>query len=511
MMIEQKGQTRNVIDGDVLYFQHPEHGVLSGPVASVGQHGVTIRHEAGEDGYHRVKWEHVLGHKTRRDRRLKLIDRGEDGGIAEDEDGKRVFIAGELPEEEGGPLNKAQQDEFGPLLIDIGPLHGPSCDCALDAMHKALADEDGLAHDIWAVHENPFIRSLVEKFSERGLTQIAAVRTELEKWLAGSMHVPAVAAPVLPPGFMGRWSSAELDLVRLYLQSIPPGALSLEDWSLVIDYTVQRYLPYSTLNEEAEWLSTKSYLMGKVQAHLGVAEAVVPAALVEALPGSVAEAGVMFKIADVADSVLAYGKARACDAVQAVSDSVRHQLKRVVLEHETQRLAGDPEATTGRLQQKLFEQFDSMNRDWRRIAVTEAGEMANQGVIASLPGGAKVRRIEMYRGACPFCKKIDGRVFSVVAADKPEKNGDTEVWPGKTNVGRSSSPRKRVGNELIERLPSERWWAPAGVVHPHCRGRWEPMASAVTGDDPAFAEWLSKRLGQNKGGVNDQKHNIVSG
>lgn len=493
---------RNVVDGDVLYFQHPEHGPLFGPVVCVGKDGVTIQHETGEDGHHRVVWSDVLGHKERRVRKLALLERGEDGAIALDENGKRVFIEGEIPEEEGEPLNKShaccEPGPSQPLLVDIGHLHGEACDCALESLHKALSDEDGLAHDIWAEHENPFIRALVEKFSERGLTKIAKVQSELAKWMNGEHHVPAKELVAVPPGFMGRWSQDELDLVRIYLENIPPGAMSLDDWSMTIDYLVQRYLPPETLNEEAEWLSVKANLMGRVQTHMGNVDPAVAAVVAEALPATVAEAGVMFKISDVAESVLAYGKARACDAVQAVSEATRHKLKRVVLDFEQQKLSGAPVSQTD-LQTKLRDEFAALNRDWRRIAVTEAGEMANQGVVSSMPKDSKLRRIEMYNGACPFCKKLDGRVFRVTTADDAKKDGDKDVWPGKTNVGRSSSPRKRVGNELIERLPAERWWAAAGTQHPHCRGRWEPVQAAQPGDDPEFAAWLRKRLGQVEG------------
>ena len=100
-------QNRNVIDGDVLYFKHPEQGACSGKVLAVGQHGVTVAHESGEDGYYRIPWADVLGHKERRARKLVLVERGEDGAIARDEEGNHVYVEGEIPEEEGKPLNKA--------------------------------------------------------------------------------------------------------------------------------------------------------------------------------------------------------------------------------------------------------------------------------------------------------------------------------------------------------------------------------------------------------------------
>jgi hypothetical protein len=147
------------------------------------------------------------------------------------------------------------------------------------------------------------------------------------------------------------------------------------------------------------------------------------------------------------------------------------------------------------LRTKLFDQFGTLNRDWRRIAITEAGEAMLQGQIAALPYGTKVKRVERYTNACAFCRSIDGRVATVVDPAKPEKDTEREVWVGKNNIGRSASPKKRVGDMLVARPPEEMWHLPAGLAHPHCRGRWVVLESVdQPGDDPAFADWLGKHL-----------------
>ena len=124
--------------------------------------------------------------------------------------------------------------------------------------------------------------------------------------------------------------------------------------------------------------------------------------------------------------------------MQGISETLRHRLKTQIMAHEQQRILGatPPEEA---LQQNLFDTFGDMNRDWRRIAATEVGDAAGNGMIASLEPGTKVRRIEQYHGACPFCKKINGMVFTVVDPSKRDKDWDTEVWVGKTNIGRSGS------------------------------------------------------------------------
>lgn len=75
-----------VVVGDEVYCHHPS-GAHAGRVAAHGKHGVTL--ESG----HKVRWEHVLGHKRRAGQEFKVVDEGEDGCIVEDKNGLRQFIA----------------------------------------------------------------------------------------------------------------------------------------------------------------------------------------------------------------------------------------------------------------------------------------------------------------------------------------------------------------------------------------------------------------------------------
>lgn len=74
--------------GDEIYFNHPT-GPQCGRVAAYGKHGVTVHH-AGKP--HSVKWEHILGHKKRANKKYNIIDEGEDGLIVGDAAGKRKFL-----------------------------------------------------------------------------------------------------------------------------------------------------------------------------------------------------------------------------------------------------------------------------------------------------------------------------------------------------------------------------------------------------------------------------------
>lgn len=380
-----------------------------------------------------------------------------------------------------------------PLLFDLEPLTEPQTDAALEFIFKAIGSgEDDPS--IWDVHNNPLIARLVELFTERGLTRIATVRTQLEDWLQGrrTREQSTVIAIRRPDGLMIRWDKNEMQLVDLYLSSLPPDQFTLEDHMLLIDYLFQRYLPAEEMRTEASWLATRSTLMGRVQANMGETSSTQADTIMAALPLTAADALAMFTMTSIQKAVLDYANAHAGENVQKFSDDARHRLRKTVLAFAEQR------AVTGTvgpaLETQLFDEFAVMNRDWRRIAVTEAGEATNQGYVASMPAGKKLKRIEQYNGACKFCRRIDGKVMEVVAADAPNKDGAKQIWTGKTNIGRSAAPRKRVGTDLVERKPAERWWCAAGVQHPHCRGRWVPVAEHKVGDDPEFSHWLQRTL-----------------
>ena len=175
-----------------------------------------------------------------------------------------------------------------------------------------------------------------------------------------------------------------------------------------------------------------------------------------------------------------------------VSSSARFRIADVISSHIQERgLSARPA-----LQARLFDSFSALNRDWRRIAITEAGEVANQAYLGELAHGARVRRVEHYVGACPFCARLNGQEFIWSEQPLDESFGWTHVWPGKTNVGRSASPRKQTEDGLVERTEAELWWPAAGVQHPHCRGRWQeiPDPAVPPGVDSKFHAWVQSEL-----------------
>lgn len=381
------------------------------------------------------------------------------------------------------------------LFVDLIALSEPRTNAALEFLCKATHDDDA---SIWNPHESPFIRRLIELFTQRGLMRLDGFRAELEQWLAGERQRPG-ARPARPDGMMERWSPGEIALVRLYLETLPADQWTIDDHMMLVDYLVQRYLPADDLRAEAEWLAVRSSLMGRVQANIEKLSDKQADAVLAALPVTVDAARAAFGLTPMQQAILEFARARAAENVRKLSDDARHRMRNLIAQHAEEQFLRIPGAPGSSLQTKLLDEFATLNRDWRRIAVTEAGENANQGYVASLKPGTKVKRVEQYKGVCSWCAKIDGKVMRVVDPADPDKNGDTDIWVGKTNVGRSAAPRKRVGSLLVDREPHERYWVAAGVQHPHCRGRWVPVLEGQPGDDPDFAAWLHATLAPNKG------------
>lgn len=137
------------------------------------------------------------------------------------------------------------------------------------------------------------------------------------------------------------------------------------------------------------------------------------------------------------------------------------------------------------------DEVGELNRDWQRVAITEANSSFNNGYLSLLSEGDYVVGIAM-PDACDHClSDIHGRVYKVRKEPAPDYSTmtgenywkwaevwETEVWAGKNNFGRSSSMRKRLnprGGNNAENLRDKQhheFTMPAIPYHPHCRCRW---------------------------------------
>lgn len=369
------------------------------------------------------------------------------------------------------------------LLIDIGAMSCGCSDYTLEVLHKAVADPPD--DSIWRPHENPYIRDLVESFTRQFVDSSNLIYTALMDLLDGKYPWDI---------FVKSWTDADFTSAKAKLDK-PFAEWTVDDWFLAVDWLFERYVDPALL-AEAEVLAVKSLVAGKLQLLERTSDIGLLAILLGAVPDTIngAFAVKLFKPNQLARVEVA--KARAGEFITAVTESTRHAIRMAVIEYEELRVSG-ASVSPLTLKATLFDRFAVLNRDFRRIAITEAGRNANEAVIDGLKIGSRVRRVEAYPSACPFCKKLHAMEFDIVAADDPNRDGWKHIWPGKNNIGRSSSPRKRVGDVLVERDASELWWPAAGVQHPHCRGQWVPLVETPNAD-PDFMAWVDAELAKVK-------------
>jgi hypothetical protein len=381
------------------------------------------------------------------------------------------------------------------LLIDIGPIPAAHCDDCLEELFKALAENPAAEEAaIWRPHENPWLTRHVEAATARFQAILRAIEGAISKLLLGEAITDLAKA--MPPWF--RWSDAEFKAAEARLARVAPAGYTLDDWMLVVDYILQQYLPDGVIESEAEYLTVRASMLGKVASAMD-SRAEKPNnpslidTLVELVPTDFAHVPPK-AFSPVEMSIMRVAKARSAENISNVSSVARHRMKTIVVEHVQAGILGQKEGTHQAMRQRLFDSFGQLNRDFRRIAITESGECFNSGFIGAQTVGQKVKRMEAYKGACDFCRSINGKIFTVVDPAAPQKDGATEVWLGKSNVGRSASRRRRVGNALQDRQPAELWWPAAGVQHPNCRGSWTPASDRLAEIAPEFDAWLTALL-----------------
>lgn len=250
---------------------------------------------------------------------------------------------------------------------------------------------------------------------------------------------------------------------------------------MLVEWLLQQYWSPQWASSMANWLAVKTTLLGQIEAGLEANPPTtsVAAAVAAAIPATLEEAiFIGIPVSDLTASIVAFARHRCASAIVDMVDRMRSGVQEIVIAHQQAAMLG---GKAENLEQKLFDKFSTANRDWRRIAVTETTENAGQGAVSAAKPGDKMKRLERYKGVCAWCHKIDGKIVNIVDPSKPNKDGENDVWPGKTNIGRSSAPKKRVGGVMFDREPDEMWWIAAGAQHPHCRGRFIPFS----GSDPA--------------------------
>jgi len=176
---------------------------------------------------------------------------------------------------------------------------------------------------------------------------------------------------------------------------------------------------------------------------------------------------------------------RTANHITKISETARSEVANLIIQSHAERW--DRSRLSQELFRKITDSEENLNRDWRRVAIYEANNNTQQGFIAGVKPGKYVVGVSM-PDACDWClKNIHGKHYRV-RANAPQDYEhlepgteeyneiadiwDSEVWLGKSNIGRSSAKRKRIApGEFIKREHHE-LWTPTLTAHAHCRCYW---------------------------------------
>ncbi|URJ36599.1 hypothetical protein MF625_001018 [Paenibacillus polymyxa] len=220
---------------------------------------------------------------------------------------------------------------------------------------------------------------------------------------------------------------------------------------------------YKALDKLAEKYIVRSALLGRLRIEAEKANLVLTASIISKLPDTIKaakKAPFPFEIWDgegdgqeefislspLEISSMEHSVLQAAEKIKQISDNHRAGIKQLIIQSQKERWGAN------KLSQALFDVYGDQNRDWRRVAITELAMSTNDAFLAGCEEGDIVQ-VATVPGACKHCQRLlEGRTFIV---SKEPGNGDTHVWPGKSNIGR-----------LVTN-----WWA-CCPLHPHCRHRW---------------------------------------
>jgi hypothetical protein len=235
-------------------------------------------------------------------------------------------------------------------------------------------------------------------------------------------------------------------VVDLFDSTKRPEAI-LDGWEAVIGRLADSITPPGNRQAAAEALAIRSHLLARA----------VESAQKGPLPawGSVWDGASPYE-----QAALAWTRQRGLEYAQHLTEDARHALVASMIDS---RMAS--ESPKG-LERRLLDGFGQLNRDWRRIALTESAMAVQNAILGSVdPAEGWVAVWTAAPNACPYCLAQHHRKFRVVAPNDPKRNGDTDLWVGKSNIGRSAHKYSTKLGRFREK--PEMWW-PCVPCHPNC-------------------------------------------
>jgi hypothetical protein len=309
----------------------------------------------------------------------------------------------------------------------------------------------------WGPNPDPLAGWIEEQVYQRGLVYLQGML----RAVTGKTTAIAKAE--------GDWG----DIARIFASKAPVED-KLSSWESLIEQFSNALFPEKSLEAAAAAWSLRTNLFDMLGPQIkGITEA----------PGEWQK--IFPRLPDYRQEAVAWQKAAAAEHMTKLTTRARQAIRENLLQSSIANVG------TKKMEQKLMEAFGGLNRDWRRVALTETAigiQNARLQQVAGLGGGWEA----VWRStpnACPYCWNRNNQVFEIVPADAPNKNSKTQVWPGKTNVGRSAHLYRKDGSK---REPDE-LWHPCIPAHPNCCCQWTVRRKLTAADHPLVHEVRRKR------------------
>ena len=252
----------------------------------------------------------------------------------------------------------------------------------------------------------------------------------------------AEGGPPKPPG----WG----EIMAMFNAPADP-VNQMAQWSSLVDGFVKALLPAHTAEDAARVWALQSSLLTTIEAR------------VKAITTPGAWDQYFHTMPPAQQSITDWTALRGAQFVTKMTTAARQKTLDILVEA---RLAG---AGPRYVETHLREALGALNRDWRRIAITETAMAISNGQLASVADSGEWEAVWVAGPrACPHCRKMFGRVFTVVPKMLPGMDHEKFIAPGANNVGRSPHLFRRDGTK---RTPAE-LYIPCIPLHPSCMCLW---------------------------------------
>lgn len=331
-----------------------------------------------------------------------------------------------------------------------------------------------MAEDLWRDDPAPYMAALERTLTDVGAGYLYRVHLDVHLKLAlPELRAAQVSewyrAPALPRLAKAEPTPQQRDsgmrAARIF-EALRGQLLGIRHAQELADGVTHNWYAHGLIEDRARIPVARAHLIGRLEAQGNVPP--VPAVY-----------GDHLGIADPQERLdVQWASDHAAEHVTRLRETTRHTVAQAI----TEALRNGEGASV--MAVRLGSTFGTLNRDWRRVAVTELASARASGFLSGVTPGDRVTW-KAAADACPVCAGLDGQVFRV---GRGAGDGQKTVWPGKNNVGRSSARKRLDGTPRTE---DEVWW-PCIPLHPGCRCRYLRVGRQIAGVSPDLEAYLAR-------------------